>query len=229
MRVQQTVYVLDDEQDILELVGLHLRKSGFTARCFDNAADFWKALEQEAPALVVLDLMLPRTDGMDICRELRRNAAYAGLAILMLTARDEEMDKVLGLELGADDYMTKPFSPRELVARVKAILRRGGGGKEQGASLSVGSLLRLDLNTYEAWVQGEKTDLTSTEFRLLRMLIERRGWVFSREQILDYLWGKDKIVIDRTVDVHIKNLRMKLGAAGEYIKNIRGVGYKFDA
>jgi len=226
--VQHTVYVLDDEHDILELVELHLKRSGFATACFDNPNDFWSALEEQPPNLVVLDLMLPRVDGMEICKRMRRNDNWAVIPIVMLTARDGEVDKVLGLELGADDYITKPFSPREFIARIKAILRRTDQ-REQSVMLSVGNLLRLDLNTYCAWVRDREVDLTSTEFRLLRLLVERRGWVFSREQILDYLWGKEKIVIDRTVDVHIKNLREKLGEAGKLIKNIRGVGYKFNA
>ncbi|MCD4829884.1 MAG: response regulator transcription factor [Candidatus Cloacimonetes bacterium] len=226
--MQHLIYMLDDEQDILELVELHLKKNGYLTACFDSPADFWNALGQSLPSLIVLDLMLPGADGMEICKELRRNEAWSTIPVVMLTARDEEIDKVLGLELGADDYLTKPFSPRELMARIKAILRRSAP-KEKATVLCVSDALKLNLKTYETWVHDRKIELTATEFRLLRLLVERKGWVYSRNQILDYLWGKEKIVIDRTVDVHIKNLREKLGEAGKSIKNIRGVGYKFDA
>ncbi len=225
--MENTVYILDDEEDILSLVSLNLKKSGFHPVAFDNARDFHKALQSNIPALIILDLMLPNTDGMEICKTLRKDERLASVPIIMLTAREDEMDRVLGLELGADDYVTKPFSPRELVARIKAVLRRAKPATKSTRKLTAG-ILTMDFNTYEVWVKDEKVGLTSTEFRLLKLLVERKGWVFSREQILDYLWGKEKIVIDRTVDVHIKNLREKLLEAGDYIKNVRGVGYKIE-
>jgi DNA-binding response OmpR family regulator len=222
----KTIFMLDDENDILQALTAQLEKAGFDPRPFEEPVAFFKALESTVPALIILDLMLPGADGLEICRELRRNKPTANVPIIMLTARDEVPDKVLGLELGADDYLTKPYSRHELIARIKSLLRRTTQG--ESSIVSAGEL-RIDFNTYEVRVGDRRVDLTTTEFRLLKMLVERRGWVFNREQILDNLWGKDKIVIDRTVDVHIKNLREKLGAAGEMIKNIRGVGYKLDA
>ncbi len=225
--MNKLIYVLDDEQDILDLVALNLNKSGFTPVSFDNAPDFWKAMKTDIPALIVLDLMLPDVDGMDICKEIRKHREYETIPVIMLTAKDDEMDKIIGLELGADDYITKPFSPRELVARVKAIIRRTKK-VDKSETIGISGYLKMNTNTYEVWVQNKKVDLTSTEFKLLKLFIEKQGWVFSRDKILDYLWGKEKAVIDRTVDVHVKNLREKLGDAGKFIKNVRGVGYKLE-
>jgi two-component system phosphate regulon response regulator PhoB/two-component system alkaline phosphatase synthesis response regulator PhoP len=158
---------------------------------------------------------------------LKRGDSTAAIPILMLTARGEETDRVLGLELGADDYVTKPFSTRELVARVRAIIRRGGR-EEEGRRILVGGVLSIDPQRYAAVVSGRDVDLTSTEYRILDLLASRKGWVFTRKQILEHLWGMDKIVVDRTVDVHIRHLRKKLGGAGRFIQSIRGVGYKLE-
>jgi two-component system phosphate regulon response regulator PhoB/two-component system alkaline phosphatase synthesis response regulator PhoP len=152
---------------------------------------------------------------------------FSSIPIIMLTAKDHETDKVLGLEIGADDYVTKPFSTRELVARVKAVLRRKDQ-KEEGEKIEIGEILVLDLQKFEVKVSGKRIALTSTEFKILEILSERKGWVFSRRQILNSLWGENKFVIDRTIDVHIKHLREKLGKAGTFIKNVRGVGYKIE-
>lgn len=171
--------------------------------------------------------MLPDSDGFEICKYLKKDEKFSHIPVIMLTARTEEMDKVLGLELGADDYVTKPFSTRELVARVKAVLRRDEKVVKTQRT-RIGDILEIDHQKYEVTVNGEKVELTSTEFRILKLLSERRGWVYSREQILDYLGAQEKGVLDRTVDVHIKNLREKLGIAGKFIKNIRGVGYKIE-
>jgi len=222
----KSIVVLDDETDILELISLYLRKAEFTPVTFDNVSDFWTGLDNVSPALIVLDLMLPGSDGYEICRQLR-HGRHAQTPIVMLTAREKEVDRILGLELGADDYITKPFSPRELVARIRAILRRTSPDEEQNVLEFDNSMLRIDLNSYEVEVKDRKIALTATEFRLLSLLVGKKNWVFSREQILEHLWGNRKNVIDRTVDVHIKNLREKLGNAGKYIKNVRGVGYKF--
>lgn len=226
--MNKTIAILDDEQDILELVSLHLKKAGFDTVTFDDSAPFWEYLKKESPDLLVLDLMLPNTDGMEICKSIRANEQTRALPIIMLTARGEETERILGLELGADDYMVKPFSPRELTARVKAVLRRQKA-REHGDTIVIGKTLVIDLARFEVHLDDQKLDLTPTEFRILKLLAQRRGWVFSREQILDYLWGREKVVIDRTVDVHIKNLREKLGHMGARIKNIRGIGYKLEA
>ncbi len=221
------IAVIDDEPDILDLVSLHLRKSGFQVRDFTDAEAFYRFLRTELPDLIILDLMLPGTDGFEVCKHLKKHINFSSIPIIMLTARAEETEKVLGLELGADDYVTKPFSPRELVARVKAVLRRKGS-PEEPKKIFVGKVLSLDAERYEVEVAGEKVDLTSTEFRILQLLASRKGRVFSREQILQHLWGDEKMVLDRTVDVHIKHLREKLGSAAAYVRNIRGVGYKLE-
>ncbi|HPI18792.1 MAG TPA: response regulator transcription factor [Candidatus Kapabacteria bacterium] len=226
-QTQRTIAIVDDEPDILELLNVNLTKAGFKVKCFEDADGFSRYLSKEVPDLVILDLMLPDADGFDICKFLKKEDKYSEIPIIMLTARGEETDKVLGLELGADDYVTKPFSPRELVARVKAILRREEKTVKT-QKIKIGGILEIDLQKYDTFVSGEKVELTTSEFRILKMLLERRGWVYSREQILDYLGAYDKGVLDRTVDVHIKNLREKLKEAGKLIKNIRGIGYKLE-
>ncbi len=225
--MSKRIAVVDDEHDILELVSLHLTRAGFKVSEFSDVASLLKYLATTIPDLIVLDLMLPDADGLDICKQLRNDERFAAVPIIMLTARTEETDRILGLELGADDYVTKPFSPRELVARVKAVLRRGTQPAEQDTIL-IGDDIEIDCKKYQVTVKGERIELTSTEFRILRLLSERIGWVYTRDRILDYLWGNDKVVLDRTVDVHVKHLREKLGSAGEYVKNVRGVGYKLE-
>jgi DNA-binding response OmpR family regulator len=227
--MNELIAVLDDEPDILELLSVHLKKNRFRVREFPDAESFYRFLHAEVPDLVILDLMLPDADGFEVCKYLRKTDKLAAMPIIMLTARVGETDKILGLELGADDYVTKPFSPSELVARVKAVLRRREPRKEDAERIDIEGILSLDLQRHEVSVKGRKVDLTSTEFRILQMLASKKGWVFSRDKILDYLWGNEKTVVDRTVDVHIKHLREKLGPAAKLIKNIRGVGYKLEA
>jgi DNA-binding response OmpR family regulator len=223
----KTIAVVDDEDDILELLKVNLKKAGYKVKTFSEADPFLEYLKSNMPDLVVLDLMLPDADGFEICKYIRKNEKLAAVPVIMLTARGDEMDRVLGLELGADDYITKPFSPRELVARVKAVLRREDKSIKT-KKIKIGDDLEIDLQKYETYVSGEKVELTSTEFRILKLLSERKGWVYARGQILDYLGVQEKGVLDRTVDVHIKNLREKLGNSGRYIKNIRGIGYKLE-
>jgi two-component system phosphate regulon response regulator PhoB/two-component system alkaline phosphatase synthesis response regulator PhoP len=223
------VAVVDDEPDILELVRLHLDRAGFVVKPFAAARPFLQYMEKHLPDLLVLDLMLPDGDGLEICKGLKQEPRTSALPILILTARGEKPDIVLGLEFGADDYLVKPFSPSELVARLKAILRRSTApGPDRENLVRVGERLIIDPGRHSATVDGRPVSLTSTEFSLLLILGRKPGWVFSREQILDGLWGDEKDVIDRTVDVHIKHLREKLGPAGSLIKNIRGVGYKIE-
>lgn len=224
----KVVAVVDDEPDILELVSIHLQKSGYQVKQFSDASHFFEFLKKSIPDLVLLDLMLPDADGFEVCKYMRREDKFRTIPVIMLTARGEEMDKVLGLELGADDYITKPFSPRELMARVKAVLRREKN-VSSSKKYSIGDMLTIDLQKYEVFVEEQKVELTSSEFKILTLLSDKKGWVFSREQILDYLGANFKGVLDRTVDVHIKNLRDKLGDAGKYIKNVRGIGYKLEA
>ncbi len=221
------IAVVDDEPDILELITFNLEKSGFEVKGFENGNGLIGFLKEKTPDLIILDLMLPDIDGLEICKYIRMEEEFSNIPIIILTAKGEETDRVLGLELGADDYVTKPFSPRELVARVKAVLRRGTATKGT-KKIKIGDILIIDPQRYEVFVEGKKIDLTTTEFRILGILSEHKGWVFSREKILEHLWGRDKAVFDRTVDVHIKNLREKLGKAGKFIKNVRGIGYKVE-
>lgn len=225
--MSQTIAIVEDEPDIIELVTLHLERGGFSVEGFEDADKFLKFLNSRVPDLIILDLMLPDADGLEICKYLKKKDDYSSVPIIMLTAKGDETDKVLGLELGADDYVTKPFSPRELVARVKAVLRRKGQ-KEESKIVEIGNILVIDAEKYEVRIEGNRVELTSTEFRILQLLSSREGWVFTRDQILDHLWGDEKAVLDRTVDVHIKNLREKLGRAKKFIKNVRGIGYKLE-
>ena len=226
--MKKLIAIVDDELDILDLVAINLEKTGFQTAKFEDASGLLNFLESKIPDLIVLDLMLPDIDGFDVCKNLKKNDKFSSIPIIMLTAKGEETDRILGLEFGADDYIVKPFSPRELVARVKAVLRRSDPKQKEKEVLIVGKILKINTNKFEVFVKDKKIDLTSTEFNLLKLLTKRIGWVYSRNQILDHLWGNDKIVIDRTVDVHIKNLREKLGPAGKYIKNIRCVVYKIE-
>jgi len=228
-KVKKTVFVVEDEPDILALIAINLQKSGYDVEEYTEAGPMLKTLEKRTPDLIILDLMLPDHDGLDVCKTLKKSDLYSDIPIIMVTAKTEEFDVVLGLELGGDDYIPKPFSPRELVARAKAVLRRGKTtAGRTSKQISVGDMVTIDTSKYEVRVQGEKVQLTSTEFMILKMLSEKPGWVYSREKILDLLWGDEKDVFDRTVDVHIKNLRDKLGPAGPLIKNVRGVGYKIE-
>jgi len=223
--MNELIAVIDDEPDIAELVTIHIRKAMFKSKSFSDAGSFYRFLEEQIPDLIILDLMLPDADGLEICKYLKKEDKFSSIPIIMLTAKGDETDKVLGLEFGADDYVTKPFSPRELIARVKAVLRRRRNVEESG-KLGAGGILIIDTEKYEVFVEGKKVELTSTEFRILNLLLSKKSKVFARDDILDYLWGHEKMVLDRTIDVHIKNLRDKLGKAGRLIKNIRGVGYK---
>jgi DNA-binding response OmpR family regulator len=223
------IAIVDDEEDIVELVSHHLKREGFKVKEFYNGRDFLSYIESVMPDLAVLDIMLPGIDGLEICRILKSKARTSSLPIIMLTAKATEADVVVGLELGADDYMVKPFSPRELVARVKTILRRASSKEEDKKLIRLGSL-SIDKEKFEATVDGKKIDLTTTEFKILEVLAEGQGRVYTRDQLLKKkrLWGDDKLVYDRTIDVHIKNLREKLGKTGNLIKTIRGIGYKLE-
>ena len=220
------IFIVEDEADILELLQLQLESAGYATRGFLRARTMLEQLRSELPDLILLDLMLPDMDGLEACREIKSAPAWERVPIVMLTARSDIEDRVRGLEYGADDYITKPFDSSELLARVKAVLRRSAWESSRNV-LTITEEFRLDFNTYEAFIHEKRVDLTLTEFKILQLLTKRPGWVFSRSQILDHLWGNDKIVLDRTVDVHIRNLREKLGALAYMVKNVRGVGYKF--
>jgi len=226
---EKTVVIVDDEEDIVELVSHHLKREGFLVKEFYKGRDFFFYLESILPDLIILDIMLPGVDGLEICKILKSKPKTASIPIIMLTAKAAEADVVVGLELGADDYVVKPFSPRELVARVKSIFRRMNTPDGAENIFSLGPI-SIYPDKYEVTVEGKIIDLTTTEFKILEVLTERKGFVFSRDQLLKKkrLWGDDKLVYDRTIDVHIKNLREKLGIAGDMIKTIRGVGYKLE-
>ena len=221
------ILIVDDEPDIVELVKINLEKNGFDVISSYTGREIFDLFKKFNIDLVILDLMLPDIDGLEICKILKSENETKNIPIIMLTAKDTEIDKVLGLELGADDYITKPFSPRELVARVRAVLRRTKRSSDERI-LTFDNILKIDLKKFEVFVNEKKVNLTTTEFKLLKALAIRRGEVLSRNELLDYIWGNEKIVIDRTIDVHIKHLREKLGKVGKFIKNVRGVGYKLD-
>jgi len=223
--VPRLIAIVEDEPDIQELVALHLRKAGFKVETFGTAEGFYRMLDRRAPDLLVLDLMLPDTDGLDVCRYLRSETRLASIPIVMLTAKAEETDRVVGLESGADDYVTKPFSPRELTARVRAVLRRTEP-KTSKDVVSTGPLV-IDPKEFRVLLDGKPVELTATEFRILELLARSPNRVFNRDQVIEAVWGYDKPVIDRVIDTHVRNLRVKLGRLGRNIKTVRGVGYKF--
>lgn len=219
------ILIVDDEPDALELLAFKLRESGYEPL---TAADGLRALtviRDKRPELVVLDLMLPEMDGLEVCRILRRDPVTAGIPIIMVTARAAEMDRIVGLEVGADDYVTKPFSPRELMLRIKKILARSRQSDVPGLPMRHGEL-EVDAARHEAQVAGRPVALTATEFKLLELLVRRRGRVQTRERLLQDVWGYDNPIDTRTVDTHMRRLREKLGPAGECLETIRGVGYR---
>lgn len=221
-----TVVVIDDEKDLLELVRYNLEKEGYTVVGALDGKSGLELVMRQRPALVMLDLMLPDIDGLEICRRLRSEGRTAAIPIIMLTAKAAEADRVVGLEMGADDYITKPFSPRELLARVKALLRRGGGRQQAADTLRRGDLV-IDSSRHEVTCQGRPVVLTATEFRILEFLAAHPGRVYSRCEIIDSALGRETAVLDRTVDVHVLSIRKKLGSCGECIETLRGVGYRF--
>lgn len=227
---KKKILVVDDEPHIVELVRFNLEASGFKVI---EAMDGQKAIElaqSENPDLILLDLMLPGTDGLEVCRFLRQQKSTREIPIIMLTAKSEEIDKVLGLEIGADDYITKPFSPRELVARIKAVLRRSAGSEKNENNIKIGNIL-IDIEKHEVLVEGEKQEFTPKEFDLLKLLASNPGKVFSREFLLENIWGYDYLGDTRTVDVHIRHLRQKIERDSDkpvYIETVRGIGYKFN-
>lgn len=221
--------IIEDEEDITELVGYNLAKEGYQVAIRMNGEEGLMAARMLAPALIVLDLMLPGIDGLEVCRLLKQDERTRQIAIVMLTARGEEADIVTGLELGADDYITKPFSPKVLVARVRSVLRRRERERQptgDNAPLFLRDLC-IDPGRREVEIGGQRIELTYTEFSVLHLLARRPGWVFTRYQIVDGVRGEDYAVTERAVDVQISGLRKKLGAAGRYVETVRGVGYRF--
>jgi len=229
MNVRKRILVVDDEPDIGELLKYNLEQEGYDVLLLTQGERVVPSLEKDVVDLVILDLMLPGISGMDLCRQLKRNPKLENIPIIILSAKSSETDKIVGLEMGADDYITKPFSPREAVARVKAVLRRTED-RERKDSSSKESFdfegLRMDVSRHEVYLDEQEVKLTNTEFKILQCLLERPGHVFNRQQLIDFALGKDVSVVDRTIDVHITNLRKKLGARGSQIESIRGVGYR---
>ena len=227
--MKKLIAVVDDEKDILNLITHHLKREGYQVKPFQSGKDFLLYINSVPPDLVLLDIMLPGMDGLEICRILKSKPSSESIPIIMITAKSTEADIVVGLELGADDYIVKPFRTRELVARVKSILRRSAMKDTGDGTLRVGPL-SINPASYEVSVDSQKIDLTTTEFRILETLGEAEGKVFTRDQLLKRktLWGDERVVFDRTIDVHIKNLREKLGSAGKMIKTVRGIGYKLE-
>lgn len=224
---QEKILIVEDEADILNLLEYQLRSSGYDVMTTSSGLDALKMVRQHQPDLVLLDLMLPGLDGFEVCRELKRDQATGSVAVIMLTAKGEEMDKVVGLELGADDYVTKPFSPRELVLRIKAVLRRAKSAAGPSFGMWEREGLRIEEDSHRVTVDGQDTELTATEFKLLSELIHNEGKVLNRDQLLNNVWGYQFSGYSRTVDTHIRRLRQKLGPYAEWVETIRGVGYRF--
>jgi two-component system, OmpR family, phosphate regulon response regulator PhoB len=223
---QQRVLVVDDEPDIVALIAYHLARAGYRVSTSPNGADALTMVAREHPSLVVLDLMLPGLSGYEVLEQLRASEQTRVIPVLMLTARREEEDRIRGLTLGADDYLTKPFSPQELVLRVGAILRRAGGGGTPATDVMAIGALRIDRAQHTVEVEGQAIELTPTEYRLLLVLCERRGRVQGRDQLLETVWEAAPDIQTRTVDMHVQRLRAKLGSAGELIETVRGFGYR---
>jgi two-component system phosphate regulon response regulator PhoB len=223
---REKILVVDDEEDILELVTFSLLREGYQVTCAHTGEEALRHVQWEVPDLIVLDLLLPGIDGLEVTRKLRVDPRSKHVLIVMLTAKTEEEDVLVGLELGADDYVTKPFSPRVLLARVRAVLRRKiEGAQVDDSVLQIGDL-SIHRKGYKVYLDDKLVELTSTEFGILKHLAERPGWVFSRSEIIDAIHGSGYSVSDRSVDVQIYGLRKKLGHAGDYIESVRGVGYR---
>jgi two-component system phosphate regulon response regulator PhoB len=220
------ILIVDDEPDAVELVAYNLKQAGFQVVTAADGASALDKVHKHQPDLIVLDVMMPELDGLEVCKMLRKDSTTAGIPILMLTAKAAEVDRILGLELGADDYVTKPFSPRELVLRVRKLLARGKPVEARGERMVFGELA-IDIPRHLVSWKGKAVELTATEFKLLTTLAERRGRVQSRDQLLRDVWGYESMIDTRTVDTHMRRLREKLGAAAKHLDTIRGVGYRF--
>ncbi len=221
-----SVLVIEDEEDLQKVLGYNLQQAGHEVFAATTGKGGLKLAKERAPHVVILDLMLPDLPGTDVCRELKRDSKTRHVPVLMLTAKGEEIDRVVGFEVGADDYVVKPFSVRELLLRIEAILRRTKGERDEPVTISFGEL-RIDRDAHRVWVGENEVDLTALEFKLLVTLHERRNRVQERAVLLDDVWGIKAEITTRTVDTHVKRLREKLGRVGDYIQTVRGVGYRF--
>ncbi len=225
--IRQKILIVEDDAHIAKLIRYNLEKAGFECLQVATGGQAFEELDRYKIQLIILDIMLPGMDGFELCKEIKKRSAWAAIPVLMLTARAEEIDRVLGLELGADDYMVKPFSPRELVLRVKAILRRGEPAAASSAPVLTAGQLTIDRERHKVTVSTKEVQLTAMEFKLLVLLLERHGRMQSRERLLNDVWDIDAEVTTRTVDTHIKRLRQKLGKMGKCIETVRGHGYRF--
>jgi two-component system alkaline phosphatase synthesis response regulator PhoP len=227
--MKKKVYVIDDEKDMLDIIKMNLQDEGYEAYCFSSAEYALRNLGSVTPDLIILDIMMPGTDGYEFCRKIRSSEVHGSIPIIFLSAKSDELDKVLGLELGGDDYITKPFSVKELKSRVKAVLRRTAAGPVPPSDRRKITHEGIELNPehYSLAIDGKEVDLTKTEFEILHLLLQNPGKIFSRDNIIDSIKGHDVYVIDRTIDVHIMNLRKKLGRYKRNIRTFSGVGYGF--
>lgn len=224
--MEATLLVVDDETDVVDLVRYKLNGAGFDVLTADNGLSALQMAREHRPDLIVLDLMLPEMTGEEVCRQLKKESDTATIPILMLTAKGQAEDRIAGLEIGADDYISKPFSPRELVLRVEAVLRRVRGAEKRGDQVTIGEFV-IDRGNFEITMDGQKLELTTTEFKLLALLLERRGRTQSRDTLLFDVWGYTNAIDTRTVDTHIRRLREKLGPNSPRIETLRGEGYRF--
>jgi len=225
--MSQKILIIEDEPDIRKTLEYNISREGYEVISASSLSKGREKLESASFSLLLLDLMLPDGSGLDLCRELKQDKSLSSMPVIILTAKDDEVDKVVGFELGADDYVTKPFSVRELILRVKAVLKRGERKSDNMEVQRQFGELKIDVDSHEVFVNDEQVSLTALEFKLLRQLVDRRGRVQSRDQLLSDVWGYSSDVTTRTVDTHIKRLREKLGDMGKYVQTIRGVGYKF--
>ncbi len=225
--ITKTIYIVEDEPDIRETLAYNLSQEGFKVSEFSDAESCLDKIQKRKPDLLILDLMLPGMSGLDLCKQIRADKSLQNLAIIMLTAKGEEVDRIIGFELGADDYVTKPFSVRELILRVKVILKKQIDAVENNELVEFGPI-KLNLDAHEVLINDDEIILTALEFKLLKHLVQRRGRVQTRDQLLGDVWGYSSEITTRTVDTHIKRLREKLGTVGDYIQTVRGVGYRLN-
>ena len=227
--MKETILIVEDEKDIVKMLDYNLKKEGYKILVAHDGEDALDMANTKLPDLILLDLMLPGVDGLEVCKELKSERKTASIPVIMLTAKSQESDKIVGLELGADDYVTKPFSPRELIARIKAVLRRGKENDKLPEILKIG-VLTMDFSKIALTVQDKLVELTSKEFELLKTLIKAKGRVLSRDFLLDNIWGFDHAmeIQTRTVDVHVRTLRKKLKSAAKYIVTVKNYGYRFE-
>ena len=227
LEISSYILIIEDESDIRELVTYHLEKNSFSVKQAKSAEEALTIIDEQKPMMIILDLMLPKMPGLELCRKLKAESQTKDISILMLTAKSEKEDIIKGLEMGADDYVTKPFDVREVVARVRALLRRKASAHELGQPGFSYKKLKIDWERHKVYIHAQPISLTLMEFKILKCLIQNQGRVLTRDRLLDGVLGKEAAVVDRTIDVHIQSLRKKMGEKNQYIETIRGIGYRF--